>query len=47
MLRIMIFKSEKNEEDQQDNEDNLPHGTKLLKELVIPWANAERIVCAD
>ena len=39
--------SAKNEEEQQDDEENLPHGTKLLKELVIPWAKMDRILCAD
>ena len=44
MMRLRIVKFVKNEEDQQDDRDNLPHGTKLLKELVMPWANTDRIV---
>ena len=36
MMRIRIVKSAKNEEDQKDDRDNLPHGTKVLKELVMP-----------
>ena len=47
MMRLRIVKSAKNEEEQQDDRDNLPHGTKFLKELVMPWANMDRIVCAD
>ena len=47
MMRLRIVKSAKDEEGQQDERDNLPHGTKLLKELVMPWANTDRIVCAD
>ena len=47
MMQLRIVKSLKNEEDQQDDRDNLPHGTKVLKELVMPWANTDRIVCAD
>ena len=47
IMRLRILKSANNEEEHQDDEDNLPHGTKLLKELVIPWANTDRIICAD
>ena len=47
MIRLRIVNSAKNEEEQQDDEDNLPHGTKLLKELVMPWANTDRIFFAD
>ena len=47
MMQLVIFKSASNEEDQEDDEDNLPHGTKVLKELVMPWANTDSIVCAD
>ena len=46
-MRIRIIRSARNEADQEDDEDNLPHGTKVLKELVLPWSNTERIVCAD
>ena len=47
MMRLSILKSAKNEEEQQDYRDNLAHGTKVLKELVMPWANTDSIVCAD
>ena len=47
MMRLSIVKSAKNEEEQQDDEENPPHGKKLLKELVMPWANIDRIVCTD
>ena len=46
MMRLGIVKSVKNEEEQQDDRDNIPHGAKVLKELVMPWANMDRIVCA-
>ena len=36
MMRLRIVKSVKNEEEQQDDRDNLPHGTKVLKEIVMP-----------
>ena len=47
MIRLSIVKSAKNEEEQQYDEDNLPHGTKVLKEIVMPWDNAYRIICTD
>ena len=28
-------------------ETRLLHGTQVLKGLVIPWANSDRVVCAD
>ena len=47
MMRLGVVKSARNGEYQQDDKDNLPHGTKVLKELVIPWANIDRIFCAE
>ena len=47
MMRLRIVKSANNEEDQKDYRDNTPHGTKVLKELVMPWDNTDRIFCAD
>ena len=47
IIRLRIVKSENNEEEQQDDRDNIPHGKKVLKELLIPWDNTDRIVCAD
>ena len=47
MMRLRILKSAKNEEDKQDYKYNLPHGTIVLKELGIPWADTDRIVCSD
>ena len=41
------MKSVKNEEYQEDDRENIPHGTKVLKELVMLWANTDKIVCAD
>ena len=46
MIRLRIVKYAKNEEDQQDDRENLPHGTKVMKELVMPWDNTDMIVCA-
>ena len=47
MMRLRIVKAAKNEEERQDERDNIPHGTKVMKELVMPWANTDRIICAD
>ena len=47
MMRFRIANSANNEEDQLDDRDNLPHVTKVMKELVMPWYNRSRIVCAD
>ena len=47
MIRLRIFKSVRNKAEQEDDEENLPRGTKVLKELVLPWANTDRIVCAE
>ena len=47
LMKIRIVKSVKNEEEHQDDRDNLPHGTKFLKEIVMPWPNTDGIVCAD
>ena len=47
MIRIRIVKSARNEGEQQDDRYNFPHGTKVLKELVMPWADMYRVVCED
>ena len=47
MMRLNIVKYARNEAYQEDDEENLPHGTKFLKELVLPWDNTDRIVCED
>ena len=46
-MQLSILKSANNEEEQQSDEDNLPHVKKLLKKLVMPWANTNMIFCAD
>ena len=47
LMQLKIVKSAGNEEEREDDEVNLPHGTKFLKGLVMPWDNTDRIVCAD
>ena len=44
---VHILKSARNEAEQEDIEDSLPHGTTVLKKLVLPWAKGDKIVCAD
>ena len=46
-IRLSIVRSTKNEKEQKYDIDNLPHGTKVLKELVMSWSNTDRIVRAD
>ena len=47
MMQLRIVKYEKNEEEQQDDKEYIPYGKKVLKKLVMPWDNKNRIVCAD
>ena len=47
IICLRIFKSARNEEEQKDDEENLIHSIKVQKELVLPWDNMDRIVCAD
>ena len=47
MMRIMIMKSANNEEEQKYDKENIPHDKIGMKELVMPWVNMDRIVCAD
>jgi hypothetical protein len=48
ILRLKIVKAATGEEDLGDTEDDegFPYGAKVLRELVLPWARACRIVCA-
>ena len=47
MMRLRILKYANNEEYNQDDKDNIPHCTKFLKKLVMPWANMDSIICID
>ena len=49
MLRLILVKSadERESEHLNTSEDGLLHGTQVLKTLVAPWTNSNRIVCAD
>ena len=49
MLRLKIVKSAAAEQEAAPlaNHGSLLHGTLVLKELVMPWAMTDRIVCAD
>ena len=46
MMHLRIVNSVRNEEEQEDDEYNIPHGKKVLKELVVTWDNTDMIVCA-
>jgi hypothetical protein len=49
MIRLKIVKTATEAEALGANEDDngLLHGTKVLKELIQPWAFTNRMVCAD
>ena len=47
MIRLRIFKSARNKAKQEYDEDNLPHGTNVPNELVLPLTDMDSIVCAD
>ena len=46
-MRLRIFKSARNKAEKGDDEENLPHGTKVLSEIILPWVNTDRIVCEN
>ena len=47
MMRDRVVNSAKNEEEQQDDEENISRGTKLLKGVLMPWDNTDRIFFTD
>ena len=48
MLQLLLVKSgEDSHLHTQENKEGLQHGTAILKYLVLPWANSERVVCSD
>ena len=47
MMRFRIDKSARHEDYQEDDEYYLINGKQLMKELMFPWANMDRIICAD
>jgi Transposase IS4 len=48
MLQLKVVKSAEEKELQEKEDDrDLNHGTKVLMDLVKPWKNSNRIVCAD
>jgi hypothetical protein len=48
MLRLKLVKTAEEEgANALEDDDGLLHGTVVLKNLVLPWANTNRIVCGD
>ena len=47
MIKLRIFMSASNKEKQEYDENNLPHGTNVPNELVLPLTDMDSIVCAD
>ena len=46
MLRLRLVKSQEDNENLQQD-DELNHGTNILLDLLRPWYNTDRVVCAD
>ena len=46
MIQLRIVKT-KAKEERGKVDDGINHGTKVLADLVKPWAHTSRIVCAD
>lgn len=48
MVRIKLVKTARHTARNRDpTEDDINHGTKVMKELVMPWAKTNRLVVAD
>ena len=50
MMQLRLVKSQVHEENNAAgvvDDVGLPHGASILKKLVLPWAQTDRIVCAD
>ena len=50
MLRLKLVKTPAATTDKDDNDNNnadLLHGTQVVKQLIEPWFNSNRVVCAD
>ncbi len=48
MMQLKIVKTAEEEGSHtRPDETGLPHGTAVLKGLVLPWSNTNRVVCAD
>jgi hypothetical protein len=46
MLHLCLVKSQEDNENPQ-LDDELNHGTNILLDLLYPWYNTDRVVCAD
>ena len=46
MIQLKLVKM-KAEEEREEDDDEISHGTKVMMDLLKPWANSNRIVCAD
>ena len=47
MLKIRLVKSPEAETVHGEEGEQIPHGGLILRDLVMPWANSNRVVCAD
>ena len=47
MMRLGIVRSATNKAVKEDDEDNIHLGTKVMKEIVLPWDKMDRIIFTD
>jgi hypothetical protein len=47
MLRLKVVKGAEADCENHDSEEETLHGANVLYDLVSPWRNSHRIVCAD
>jgi hypothetical protein len=47
MIRLRLVKSSGEEASEDEEETGVLHGTQVLRSLVLPWSNSNRIICGD
>ena len=47
IVTTSVETSANNQHEDDDNVEVLHHGIQLLKDLVMPWDNTDKILCAD
>jgi Transposase IS4 len=49
MIRLKVVKTAEEEASNEEmyEQGTLPHGAQVLRSLVSPWANSDRIICAN
>ena len=47
MIRLKLVKGSVDNELLENEDHGGLHGTRVMKQLVLPWRNSGRVVCAD